>query len=191
MASIHTITIQDGPQAGLVIAISSVVQLTEMFSGSATENPTANRTSVSDHYIVNNPRYSFSGVVSGVLNPRETSLQDSSTTIDNLKSTIEGARLVTFFSGQSKEVKDCFVENLNLRRTVVEGINGWQIDCSLKKINVAVGGTETLVNVIPDQSANKTNVSSSSTIDKGQPLQVEGAGRAGFSTRQTFQYSGG
>lgn len=174
MSSIHTITIQDGPQSGLIISISAVTRLTEMFSGKPTDNPVANRTSVSDHYIIENPRYSFSGVISGVINPRDNTVQDSSATVSDLKSTIEGARLVTFFSGQNISVKDCFVENITLTRTKDEGVLGWKIDCKLKKINIAIGGTETLVNIIPDQSSNKTEISSSSTKDKGKILQLEG-----------------
>lgn len=191
MSSIHTLTIQDGDQAGLIIAISSVTQLTEVFSGTATENPTANRQSVTDHYITHNPLFSFSGVISGILNPKDLTLQDSNTIVDNLKSTIESAKLVTFFSGQNRAVKDCYVERLTLSRTTAEGLKGWKIDCSLKKIKVATGGKETIINVIPDQSANKTDVHSSSTTDKGQPVQYEGTGRSGFSTRASYIHKGG
>ena len=178
MSSIYTIKIQSGDLAGLFISLDSTTEISQKYSGKATDNPTANRQSVSDHFISKNPVFTIKGVVSGVFNPRDTTVRNTNETIDNYKSSIENAKLVTFFSGQGRQEKDCFVELLSLTKDTSTGKDGWRVSITMNRINVASGGKESLVNVIPDQSSDKTNISASSTKTKDEILQLEGAGFA-------------
>jgi hypothetical protein len=170
MASRYTLHLDNG----VVIALDATTKVVEKFSGTATENPTANRTSVTDHYIRKNAQFTIDGVISGVYNPKDSVLVSSEQLTENLRSLILQAKLISFQSGD-KLYESCFVEDLSLSKTVKEGVNGWMVSLHLKQINIATGGEETTVNVLGGQSDPKTNVSASSTKDKGIP-QLEGLG---------------
>lgn len=176
MSSIYTIKIQSGELAGLFISLDATTEVTHTYSGKATQNPTANKQSVSDHYISNNPIFMFKGVISGVFNPKDTVVRDPNDIIDKYKSTIENAKLVTFFSGQERAEEDCFVEKLTITKDTRVGRSGWNVSATLNKIKVATGGKESLVNIIPDQSSDKNNTSASSTKTKSNIVQFEGGG---------------
>ena len=176
MSSIYTIQIESGDLKGLLISLDATSEITHKYSGKATTNPTANRQSVSDHFIVNNPSFMIKGVVSGVVNPRDPVKRDTNEIVDRYKSVIENAKLVTFFSGQNRKEKNCFVERLSLTKNKDTGKDGWSVAITLSKINVATGGKDSVINIIPDQSSDKTNISASSTKEGELISQLEGGG---------------
>ena len=147
MATVHTITLGNG--SGIIIALDAATKVTETFRGRATQIPTANRSATTDHYIRENASFSLEGVISGVFNPKPSGLTPPSDISGHLRSTIEAPQLVKFISGDNKAYENCFMENVTLKRTVLEGVNGWSVSCSLTQVQISEGGVDSVVSVTP------------------------------------------
>lgn len=174
MATKHIIKLDNGT----ILAIDATQELSETFKSKATSLPTASRESVSDHFIRENPTFSFSGVISGVYNPRSPTLNDPTALSQNFRNVVKNGNIVEFTSGD-RSFKNCHVDSVTLKRDVEVGKTGWRINVSLTQIKVAEGGKESVVAVNPnvtDQAANKKNVGSSSTKDVCPIYEVEGYG---------------
>jgi len=175
MATKHTIRLDNGK--GLILAIDSTQELSETFKSKATTLPTANKESVADHFIKENPTFNFSGVISGVYNPKQPLLTQSAILSQNFRNVIEKGNIVEFTSGD-RSYLNCHVDMVNLKRDVEVGVNGWRISLNLTQIKIASGGKESVVSVnsnVTDQAANKKSVGSSSTKDVNSIVQVKGA----------------
>ena len=180
MATKHIIKLDNGT----ILAIDATQELSESFKSKATTLPTANRESVSDHFIKENPTFNFSGVISGVYNPRSPTLNDPAALSQNFRNVVKNGNIVEFTSGD-RSFKNCHVDSVTLKRDIEVGKTGWRIVVTLTQIKVAEGGTESVVAVNPnvtDQAANKKNVGSSSTKDVCPVKHLEGRGALGRST---------
>jgi len=191
MATKHIIQLDNGK--GLILAIDSTQELSETFKSKATSLPTANRESVSDHFIKENPTFNFSGVISGVYNPKQPLLTQSAILSQNFRNVIEKGNIVEFTSGD-RSYQYCHVDSVVLKRDVEVGVNGWRISIMLTQIQIATGGTESVVSVTPaltDQASNEKNVGSSSTKDVNTITQVQGTGTLFSLTNNTYAAAGG
>jgi len=174
MATKHILTLANG----LILAIDATQELTETFKSQATDLPTANRESVSDHFIKKNPTFNFSGVISGVYNPRSPSLNTSSILSQNFRNVVQQGNILTFYSGD-RSFDNCHVDSVVLKRDVEVGKLGWRIAVTLTQIKIATGGSESVVAVnsnVTDQASDKKNVGSSSTKDVNPIIELEGFG---------------
>jgi len=179
MATKHTIRLDNGK--GLILAIDSTQELSETFKSKATNLPTANKESVADHFIKENPTFSFSGVISGVYNPKQPLLTQSAILSQNFRNVIEKGNIVEYTSGD-RSYLNCHVDMVNLKRDVEVGVNGWRISLNLSQIKVATGGKESVISVnsnVTDQASSKRNVGSSSTKDVNGIIELEGFGVIG------------
>jgi hypothetical protein len=176
MATKHVLKLYNGT----ILAIDATQELTETFKSKATNLPTASRESVADHFIKENPTFSFSGVISGVYNPRSPNLNDPTALSQNFRNVVQNGNIVEFTSGD-RSFKNCHVDSVVLKRDVEVGKTGWRISVNLTQIQIAKGGKESVVSINPnvtDQATNKKDVGSSSTKDVCPYKEVQGLGRA-------------
>lgn len=185
MATKHIIKLDNGT----ILAIDATQELSESFKSKATTLPTANRESVSDHFIRENPTFNFSGVISGVYNPRSPTFNDPQALSQNFRNVVQNGNIVEFTSGD-RSFKNCHVDSVTLKRDIEVGKTGWRINVSLTQIKIAEGGTDSVVAVnsnVTDQAGNKKNVGSSSTKDACPYVVVQGigteAGRKAFESK--------
>ena len=175
MATKHIITLDNGT----ILAIDATQELSETFKSKATSLPTASREYVSDHFIKENPTFSFSGVISGVYNPRSPTLNDPQALSQNFRNVVQNGNIVEFTSGD-RVFKNCHVDSVVLKRDVEVGKTGWRINASLTQIQIAEGGKDSVVSVDPnvtDQAGDKKNVGSSSTKDACPYQELKGLDR--------------
>lgn len=160
MANKYYLVLDNGN--GVSISLDAVSRLSETFSGQVTQNPIANGDSVADHYITNNARFSLEGVVTGTTAVEKGTIRFSPDITEQHRNLIRKGSIISLISGDSV-YNNCFVNQVNFSKSAREGIYGWQVNISLEQVQLAKGGQVSTINVIPEQAANRTDISASST----------------------------
>lgn len=158
---------------GATVSLDSVSRLSETFSGQVTQNPVANGDSVGDHYLTNNAKFSIEGVLTGTTAVQGGEIRYTPDITEQHRNLIKKGAILSFISGDTI-YNNCFVNEVSFTKTSREGILGWQVRLSLEQVQLARGGSTTLVNVIPDQSAARTDINASSTKAGNGVIQSEG-----------------